>query len=154
MAKLKTTTTGVSVDSFLDKVTDETQRADSYTLIELMKEITGCPPKMWGPSIIGFGDYHYKYASGHEGDCCLAAFSPRKGNLVLYIAWDLEDYAPMLAKLGKHKAGKCCLYIKRLDQIDFKVLRAMIEKAHAHLTGTITSDPKKPMTTAKKMKKT
>jgi len=111
-----------------------------------MKDITGLPPKMWGPSIIGFGDYHYKYASGHEGDCCLVGFAPRKGNLVLYVVPDFEDYALMLAKLGKHKTGKCCLYIKRLDQIDFKVLRAMIEKTYAHLTGTTKAVPEKLFT--------
>ena len=145
MAELKTKKTEVSVDAFLDKVADETQRADAYTLLELMKDVTGKPPKMWGPSIVGFGEYHYKYESGHEGDCCAVGFAPRKGTLALYIMPSLDDYAPMLAKLGKHKTGKACLYIKKLADVDLKVLRAMIEKTYTHLGGAAASEAKKAM---------
>jgi len=142
MAENKTKKTEVSVDSFLDKVTDETQRADSYTLIELMKAVTGEPPRMWGPSIIGFGDYHYKYASGHEGDCCIVGFSPRKGKLALYVMTCVDEYAAMLAKLGKHKTGKVCVYVKKLADIDLKVLRAMIEKTYTKCSRVTSPEPK------------
>jgi len=115
MAKPKTKATEVNVDLFLNGVADVQQRADAFQLLEIMKEIAGQQPKMWGPTIVGFGEYHYVYDSGHEGDTCLAGFSPRKSATVLYFNAGLEErFAAQLPKLGKFKASKACLYIKRL----------------------------------------
>jgi hypothetical protein len=149
MAEAKTKKTGVSVESFLDKVADERQRADAYTVLELMKSITGLPPKMWGPSMIGFGEYHYKYESGHEGDCFMMGFAPRKGTLSLYFMAGLDAYAKLLAKLGKHTTGKTCLYVKKLEDIDLKVLRTMIEKAYSHTNGRQGSNSNEKRATKK-----
>jgi hypothetical protein len=124
--KQKTTPTEQTVESFLDKVASETVRDDCYTLIKLMKKITKSEPKMWGPSIVGFGTYHYKYESGHEGYSCLAGFSPRKPAITVYAM----DYNPDLAKkLGKHKSSKACLYIKTLADVDLKILESMIRES-------------------------
>jgi hypothetical protein len=125
MAEIKTKLTTVSPASFIKTITDAQQRKDSTELVAMMKSITGKPAKMWGPSIIGFDQYHYKYDSGHEGDMCLTGFSPRKGTLALYIGHALEE-ARLLEKLGKYKTGKSCLYIKKLDDIDRGVLRDLI----------------------------
>jgi hypothetical protein len=128
MAELKTKKTAVSVDSFLNGVADAQQRADAYTILELMKDITGAEPRMWGPSIVGFGEYHYVYESGHEGDMCLTGFSPRKSALVLYFnAGFFEQVGPKLKKLGKCKTSKGCMYIKKLADVDLAVLRELIE---------------------------
>jgi hypothetical protein len=128
MAELKTKKTAVSVDSFLDGVADAQQRADAFVVLEMMQEITGETPKMWGPSIVGFGEYHYVYDSGHEGDCCLIGFSPRKSALVIYFnAGFFEQVGPTLKKLGKCKTSKGCMYIKKLADIDLAVLRELIE---------------------------
>jgi hypothetical protein len=136
MADSKTKPTEVSVDSFLDSVADAQQRMDSRQLVQIMKEITGQPPRMWGPTIGGFGEYHYVYDSGHEGDICLTGFSPRKSALVLYFAAGVEErFGHELAKLGKFKASKGCLYIKKLADVDLVVLREMIAANVAHLTG-------------------
>ena len=127
MAKyeLKTKATPVGVDEFIDTVADESKRADAKKIAAMMERVSGCEPKMWGPSIIGFGQYHYKYASGHEGDMARIGFSPRKGNIVLYIVDGFSGYTDLLAKLGKHKTGKSCLYIKRLADIDEAVLEQL-----------------------------
>src|SRR5690349_2274334 len=109
MASLKTKPTEVSVNDFLDQVESEQVRDDCREIIRLMKKVTGSPPKMWGPSIIGFGQYHYKYESGHEGDMCITGFSPRKGNLTLYVMADFKGRDELLKKLGKFKASKACL---------------------------------------------
>jgi hypothetical protein len=144
MAKLKTKPTGENVHSFLAKVSDALQRQDALQLLELMKEITGQPPKMWGPTMIGFGDFHYVYASGHEGDTFLAGFSPRKGNLVVYFTAGLQErFAPLLARLGKAKASKGCLYIKKLADIDLDVLREMIRVNLVYLTEMVKASAKK-----------
>lgn len=136
MAESKTKPTAASVDAFLKGVADAKQRADSFRLLEIMQEITGQPPKMWGPTMVGFGDYHYVYASGHEGDTFLTGFSPRKGALTLYFMAGLEErFAAQLPKLGKAKASKGCLYIKRLADVDLDVLREMIRANVAHLNG-------------------
>ena len=129
MAELKTKPTEQSVESFLDKVPDEKVRDYCFTLIKLMKKATGSTPKMWGPSIIGFGKYHYKYASGHEGDMCLTGFSPRKPNMTLYVIAGFPGQEGLLKKLGKHKATKACLYIKKLEDIDVTVLEQLIQKS-------------------------
>lgn len=129
MAAIKTKPTEQTVESFLDKTTNEKVRKDCMTIIKLMKKITGERPKMWGPSIIGFGNYHYKYESGHEGDMCITGFSPRKPNITLYVMGDYPEKDELLKKLGKHKASKACLYIKKLEDIDIAVLEKMISKS-------------------------
>ncbi|MEI9945137.1 MAG: DUF1801 domain-containing protein [Chitinophagaceae bacterium] len=129
MAELKTKATEQSVESFLDKATNEDVRKDCLAIIKLMKKVTGSKAKMWGPSIIGFGKYHYKYESGHEGDMCLTGFSPRKQNMALYIMASAPGQAELLKKLGKHKATKGCLYIKQLKDVDIAVLEKLISRA-------------------------
>ncbi len=131
MAENKTKPTEVSVEAFVDALPDETKRADAKTLVKLMQSATGEKAKMWGPSIIGFGSYHYVYDSGREGDMPVAAFSPRKAATVLYGLTGFTGADTFLAKLGKHTAGKGCLYIKKLDDVDRKVLEAMVVKAVA-----------------------
>ena len=132
MSQNKTRPNTTSVTSFLDRVKDEIQRRDSYTLISIMNEITGEEPVMWGPSIIGFGSYHYKYDSGREGDMMLTGFSPRKQSLSLYIMAGFTKYEALLQKLGKHKTGKSCLYIKRLSEINTDVLMELIKASYNH----------------------
>ena len=129
MYKLKTTETSAPVQKFLDAVADETKRADSWKLVEMMAKATGAEPKMWGPSIVGFGSYHYKYESGHEGDMCVLGFSPRKAAFSLYLSCQIDRYAELLAKLGKHTTGKGCLYVKRLADVDLKVLEHLLAEA-------------------------
>ncbi len=129
MAEQKTKPTDQSVESFLDKVPDEKVRDDCYTIIKLMKKATGSTPKMWGPAIIGFGKYHYKYDSGHEGDACLTGFSPRKPNITLYVMANFASREDLLKKLGKHKASKACLYIKKLEDVNVTVLEQLIKKS-------------------------
>lgn len=124
MAKNKTIETTESVDDFVHALKGEAKRADSFQLIELMKKITKQEPKMWGKSIIGFGSYHYKYESGHEGDAPLVGFSPRAAALTLYLS-DIER-EKFLEKLGKHKASKGCVYIEKLEDVDLAVLEKMI----------------------------
>jgi hypothetical protein len=124
----KTKPTKVSPAAFLKKAASEQQLDDSKELIKLFRELTGKPPKMWGPSIVGFGSYHYVYESGHEGDAPLLAFSPRKGALVLYLACGAKD-AQLMATLGKHKAGVGCVYVKRLDDLNRVVLKQLAKKS-------------------------
>jgi hypothetical protein len=126
MAEIKTRPTGVAVDAFLDAVPDPQRRADGKALREMFERITGEPATMWGPSIVGFGAYSYRYESGHGGEMCRVGYSPRGRELVLYIAATRPEAADLLAKLGKHKTGKSCLYVKRLADIDQGVLEAMI----------------------------
>ena len=122
--------TSADVDAFMDAVPDEHRRSDVRELCELMHSVTGEPPAMWGPSIVGFGSYHYRYESGRAGDAPLAAFSPRKANLVVYLVGGFEDrYPKLLDKLGPHKAGKACLYLKRLGDVDLHVLRQLVERS-------------------------
>ncbi|PTQ96954.1 uncharacterized protein DUF1801 [Mucilaginibacter yixingensis] len=137
MAKLKTTETVASVADFINTVDDEAKRADSHLLVALMQQVTRLEPKMWGPSIIGFDSYHYKYDSGHEGDMMMVGFSPRKATLTLYIhgGADYEGKDELLAKLGKHTTSKGCLYIKKLKDVDMEVLKQLVEKAYAYMRG-------------------
>lgn len=116
------------VITYIEKIDDEIKRDDSYTLIKLMKKLTKHEPVLWAGSIIAFGKVHYKYASGHEGDTCLAGFSPRKQQFSIYLTCDLQQYSDYLARLGKHKTGKGCLYVKRLSDINIDVLEEMIRK--------------------------
>ncbi|HEY7445240.1 MAG TPA: DUF1801 domain-containing protein [Vicinamibacterales bacterium] len=125
MPQNKTRPTRVSPATFVNKIGNAQTRSDCRELVALMRDVTGHPPKMWGPSIVGFDQYHYKYASGREGTSLLTGFSPRKQNLVLYLGPGLDNKA-LMARLGKHKTGKGCLYLKRLDDIDRKVLRALV----------------------------
>jgi hypothetical protein len=127
MAELKTKLNDASVDEFLDSVEDEEKRDDCRRVLEIMKQATGEEPNMWGSSIVGFGTYHYKYASGREGDWMKTGFSPRKQNLTLYIMDGFEKYDEMMAKLGKHKTGKSCLYVRRLSDIDIRVLENLVK---------------------------
>jgi Domain of unknown function (DU1801) len=122
--------TGAAVEDFLAAVPDEQRRADAHRLCALMQQITGEEPAMWGPSIVGFGTYHYRYASGREGDAPLAGFSPRKPHLVVYLVGGYEDrYGAALARLGPHKTGKSCLYLKRLGDVDEAALRELIDRS-------------------------
>ena len=133
MSENKTTPNGQDVEQFLNSVDDERKRKDSFTILELMKQVTGIEPRMWGSSIVGFGSYHYKYESGREGDMILAGFSPRKQNLTLYNMGGFERYDDLLKKLGKHTTGKGCLYIKRLDDVDLPTLKSLIEESFKHV---------------------
>lgn len=129
MAELKTKPNKASIEKFLKKIKDEKKRKDSYKILELMKKITKDEPVMWGPSIIGFGKYHYKYESGREGDFFLTGFSPRKQNLTLYIISGFKRYDKLMKKLGKHKTGSSCLYINKLEDVDMKVLKELITES-------------------------
>jgi len=126
MAELKTKPTKADVEKFLKGIKDEKKREDSFKILKLMKQITKEEPAMWGSSIIGFGNYHYKYASGREGDWFLAGFSPRKQSLTIYAMTYLEKHKDILKRLGKHKIGKGCLYINKLEDVDMKVLKELI----------------------------
>lgn len=127
MAELKTKENNGSVDAFLNSVQDEKKRNDCHAILKMMKGITKLDPKMWGPAIVGFGSYHYKYASGHEGDAPLIGFSPRKANISLYLMCGLHADKTLFEKLGKHKMGKGCLYIKSMNDVDAKILKQIIE---------------------------
>jgi len=133
MAELKTKRNKGDVDAFLDSVANEKRRQDSFTVLELMKQVTGKKPEMWGDSIVGFGSYHYKYASGREGDWFLVGFSPRAQNLTLYIMAGFDTYETLLGKLGKHTTGKSCLYIKRLEDVDMDVLKELVRRSVEHM---------------------
>jgi hypothetical protein len=135
MAEPKTKSTDDSVLDFLNGIDDEKKRQDSFTILELMKQATGAEPKMWGSSIVGFGSYHYKYASGRVGDWFVTGFSPRKQDLTLYIMSGFDEYEALLSKLGKHKTGKACLYINKLQDIDISVLRELVKRSVEHLAG-------------------
>jgi hypothetical protein len=126
MAELKTRKTGASVRDFLDQIEDESRRRDAKTVARMMKRVTGARPEMWGPSIVGYGKYHYVYKSGREGDWMLAGFSPRKQALTLYIMSGFKGHAGLMKRLGKHSTGKSCLYIKRLEDVDLEVLEELI----------------------------
>ena len=125
-AENKTKETKASVEKFLNGIKDEKKREDSFKILKMMKQITKSEPKMWGSSMVGFGNYHYKYASGREGDWFLTGFSPRKQSLTLYMMSYLEKHENILKRLGKYKTGKGCLYIKQLEDVDMRVLKELI----------------------------
>src|ERR1044071_9821881 len=129
MAETKTRPTGASVDAFLDGVAHPARRADGHALRAMMERVTGEPATMWGPSIVGFGRYHYRYASGHGGDSCRLGFSPRSANLVLYVG-GFPDYESQLARLGRHKRSKACLYLNRLADVDLDVLEEIARRTY------------------------
>jgi hypothetical protein len=129
MAEPKTKPTVESVSAFLEKVSDKTRREDCFAVIDIMKDVTKEEPEMWGTSIVGFGRYHYKYESGREGDWMITGFSPRKGDLTLYIMGGFDESPGLMKRLGKYKTSKACLYIKKLADVDLKVLRQLVEKS-------------------------
>lgn len=133
MAKNKTTETNISVTDFINAVKDETKRKDSFNLVALIKKQTGLEPKMWGPSIVGFGSYHYKYESGHEGDSPLIGFSPRAAAITLYLSGHFEKREELLEKLGKHKTDKACIYVKKFEDINIETLQKMITNHIKHI---------------------
>jgi len=139
-AELKTKATKVSAASFISKIADPQTRADCQAIVQMMKQVTKAEPVMWGPAIVGFGDWHYKYESGRENDWFMMGFSPRKQNLTLYFMPGFDGLEDEMKKLGKYKTGKCCLYIKRLDDIDLPVLKKIMTSA-AKQMKTIAKAP-------------
>jgi hypothetical protein len=141
MAKLKTAPTKASVDAFVRRVPDAERRADCRTLAALMREVTGEPPRLWGDSIVGFGSYHYRYESGREGDWFLTGFSPRKNDLTVYITAGFERYGALMKKLGRHKTGRACLYLRRLADVDLGVLRDLVARSVAQVRAGSAQEP-------------
>jgi hypothetical protein len=139
VAEVKTKPTKQAVADFLNKIPDTERRADCFVVAKIMEEITGSKPQMWGPSIVGFGSYHYKYASGHEGDWPLTGFSPRKQDLTLYLPMGFQKYDGLVEQLGKHRAGKSCLYIKRLSDIHVPTLKKLIKASVKELKAYTAS---------------
>ena len=129
MTELKTKLNNASVDKFIKSIKDEQTRADCFQIVEIMKKATNAEPKMWGTSIVGFGSYHYKYESGREGDWFITGFSPRKQNLTFYVMGGFKGQPELMNKLGKHSTGKGCLYIKKLADVDTKVLKELVTKS-------------------------
>ncbi len=133
-AENKTKETEASVDTFLANIKDDQKKADCLVLKSMMSRITDSPVKMWGASIVGFGTYHYKYDSGREGDFMKVGFSPRAQNVTVYIIAGFDRYEALMSKLGKHKTGKSCLYIKKLDDIDLDVLEELVKESYNLMT--------------------
>ena len=149
MAEIKTKVNDASVEAFLDRVPSATRREDAYTLVRMLKSITRQPPKMWGPSIVGFGSYHYKYATGREGDMPMAGFSPRAGAMTLYVMRGSARYDELVSRLGKCKTSVACVYINKLADVDLKVLRELMTASYQHLKahglhGGVTERSSKP----------
>lgn len=140
MYELKTKETESSVIEFIENVDHPKKREDAYRLLDIFTEATGQQAKMWGPSIIGFGRYHYKYASGHEGDAPLVGFSPRKAKISLYFAPGVEKREELLQRFGKHTSGKGCVYINKVDDIDVEVLQELIHQSIRFLNATYPSE--------------
>lgn len=136
MAENKTQPTDADVDAFIDAVENDRRRKDSRALLDLMRDVTGEEPVMWGSSIVGFGQYHYRYESGREGDWFLAGFSPRKSNLVVYVMSGFPRHAELMEKLGKHRTGSSCLYLNRLDDVDLDVLRELVRRSVEHVAAS------------------
>jgi len=149
MAEVKTKVNEGSVNQFLDSVADEAKRNDSYLLLKMMQKATKNEPRMWGDSIVGFGDYHYVGKSGREGDWFLAGFSPRKQTLTLYMLGGWEQHDELLAKLGKYSLGKGCLYIKRLEDVDMSILNKLIVEAVKRAKKQAQADAKIQATSKK-----
>jgi hypothetical protein len=130
---MKTRPTEQSVESFLNAVPDATRRRDCLTVLEIMRRVTGEQPRMWGPGMVGFGSYHYRYESGREGDWFLAGFSPRKNDLTIYIVAGFDRFEALMDRLGKYRIGKSCLYVKRLDDVDLGVLEELVSVSVTHV---------------------
>jgi len=143
MAELKTKPTEASVKDFLNQIVDKERRDDCFAIAKLMEKATGAKPKMWGPSIVGFGTFHYKYASGREGDWLVNGFSPRKNDLTLYLMMGFEQHRELMQRLGKYKTSKSCLYIKRLDDVHVPTLKKLIERSVKQLRYYQKSQAKK-----------
>ncbi len=135
MSDVKTKKNEASVEGFLKSAENDKRREDSFVVLDLMKEVTGEKPTMWGTSIVGFGSYHYKGASGREGDWMKVGFSPRKQNMTLYIMDGFDSYDSLLQKLGKYKTGKSCLYINKLEDVDQTVLRKLVQQSFKSMSG-------------------
>jgi hypothetical protein len=133
MAEAKTKATKLSVAAYFDAIEDDVRRKDCKALSAIMRRATGCAPVMWGTGIVGFDSYHYKYASGHEGDMCLVGFAARKGDISVYMPSGYEGASALLASLGKHKFGKSCMYIRRLADVDVAVLEQLVVGAVAEM---------------------
>ena len=133
MAQPKTRPTTESVEKFVNRIPDEQRRMDCFRVLEIMKAVTKVEPAMWGTSIVGFGRHQYKYESGTKGEWFLVGFSPRKQDLTLYLMSGLERYKDLLTKLGKHKTGRACLYIKKLDDVDLPTLKTLIKQTVADI---------------------
>lgn len=131
MYEAKTKLTEASVEGYLSGIAEESRREDCKALVELMERVSGCPARMWGTSIVGFGSYHYKYASGHDGDSCLVGFSSRKGDISIYLmpGYESAEAQALLAELGRHKIGKACLYVRRLSDIQLPVLEQLVARS-------------------------
>ena len=136
MTELKTKPNDQDVEAFLNRVEDEDKRQACFTVMKIMEDVTGAEARMWGDSIIGFGTYRYKYASGREGEWMLTGFSPRKRNLTLYIMSGFDDYDQLLGELGKYTTGKSCLYIKKIEDVDLDVLRQLVDQSVKHMIAT------------------
>jgi hypothetical protein len=133
VAELKTKRTTASVDDFLNAIENDQVRQDSWTLVDIMQKTTKAKPELWGSGLVGFGRYHYKYASGREGDWMLVAFAPRKDRITLYLMTGFEHYKELMAQLGKHSHGKGCLHIKRLSDIHLPTLKKLVKESVEHL---------------------
>lgn len=140
MAEAKTRKTDESVDDFIAGIADEGQRTDAREVMAMMEEISGEPPAMWGPSMVGFGSYRYRYASGREGEWFVTGFAPRKSALTLYVMAGFEGEPELMERLGKYKTGKSCLYVKRLDDVDRDVLRELVTRSVAHMRAVDVSN--------------
>jgi hypothetical protein len=138
--ELKTKATEAGVDDFIDAVADPQRREDARTALAMLGRVTGEPAKMWGPSIVGFGQYHYKYASGHEGTMARIGFSPRAKEMVFYFLDGSEEIDSLLPRLGKHKTGKCCLYVKRLSDVDGEVLEEIAVRSWRNVNARYPED--------------
>ncbi len=136
MTENKTQPTDADVDAFIDAVENDRKREDSRVLLDLMREVTGEEPVMWGSSMVGFGQYHYRYESGREGDWFLAGFAPRKSSLVVYIMSGFPRHEELMSKLGKHRTGSSCLYINKLDDVDLDVLRELVRRSVEHVAAS------------------
>lgn len=137
MVENKTKPTGADVEAFLDAVDSERRREEARTVLALMREVTGEEPAMWGPSMVGFGSVHYRYASGREGDMFAAGFSPRKKAMTVYLTEGFDEQEELLDRLGPHTTGKSCLYLKRLDAVDLDVLRTLVESSYQHAVTVV-----------------
>jgi hypothetical protein len=142
VAEVKTKPTKESVTGFLNKITDATRREDCFAVAKIMEEITGSKPQMWGTSIVGFSTYHYKYASGHEGDWPVVGFSPRKQDLTIYLMLGFQRYDALLEQLGKHRRAKSCLYIKRLSDVHVPTLKKLIKASVKDLRAEVKARSK------------
>ncbi len=131
----KTTENDGDVEAFLASVPREDRRADARTMLELLGRVTGRPPRMWGPSIVGFGSYHYRYASGREGDAAAAGFSPRSASTTVYVMDGFDDYQELLGRLGPHSTGKSCLYLKSLGAVDLDVLEEILDASYRKVSS-------------------